>query len=72
LEVPFTLRWSEGPNGCQCHYDIEGISNSEAKNIYERLETKDELDIYICEEDGTDRSVCFEADHCTLIRKLIR
>lgn len=67
---------SEGPRGCQCHCDITGLQDSQAKQIYEDQETHGLLDIRICLDDGADRPVhrdvdrkILDADHEILLSK---
>jgi hypothetical protein len=72
LGTSVSLRPSEGANGCQCHFDIEGLANAEAKRIYKEQEKEDRLEIHICLDDGIDRQVCFEADHEILLDKALK
>lgn len=64
-----TLEPSKGPKRRQCHYDIKGIQDFQAKQIYEEQQAACLLDIRICLDNGTDRPVCFDTDHDILVSK---
>lgn len=64
-----TLEPSLGPKGCQCHYDIKGIDDSQAAQVYQKQEDDGLLDIHICLEDGTDRPINVDTDHEILLSK---
>ncbi len=52
-------------SGCQCHYNIFGLSNEVAKQIYYDQIAKNQLDFRVCSDDGIDGPIT--EDHHTLL-----
>ena len=63
------LKYKKSKSGDECHYDIIGLSNDEAKKIYQLQEQKNNLNLKIC-LNGNEQQLIIDQHHDLLINRM--
>lgn len=63
------LEQCENDKGCQCHYNIRGITNQKAREIYILHCSNNIPDFRLCDDNGFEKPICFDDDHELLLNK---